>query len=136
MGSSGSNGLTGSNTKYTHSSWTKGRKKGLVQIRSCKVQSLLNLATHHCLVVNNIGEKWRVYEWSSSGFETYGCERLYGKTCFDVGRYTLDEVMAACRKASKGKSYSGIDYNCNHWTAWAAYYLSGKDYTLSWSCNR
>lgn len=135
MGSSGS-GLAAA-TRYTDSSWYDGRggEEGNVYVRSCRVTSALGLGVHHAIVVDNIGGKWRVFEWGTGpgkGLSSYATDRICGQNCISLGKHKLSDVYRAVQQASNG-SYSASN-NCNIWTERVAALL-GHTITARWNCS-
>ena len=60
------------------------------------------------------------HAWGQDGYEVFGCtasgDRTFGPIVrqFAVGRCTPQRLAAACAEASRGRSYSLLGYNCNH----------------------
>ncbi|CAF1652127.1 unnamed protein product, partial [Adineta ricciae] len=123
--------------RYIDPLWYDGRggEEGNVCVRSCRVTSALGLGVHHAIAVDNIDDKWRVFEWgtgSNKRLSSYATDRICGQNCVSLGRHKLSDVYRAVQQASTGE-YSASN-NCNIWTERVAALL-GHRITVHWNCS-
>ena len=90
------------------------------------------------ITVEELDKNWRIYRWTDEGFLYYsrrkGDKDKYHICSEAPGDFTLTQVFDACYKASEGRKYSQLNYNCNAWTEQVMKNLTGQDCFRAKAC--
>lgn len=118
MGSSNL-GKTPNETYYTHNSYVDGRfgEKGDVYVvaNDCARFSTFGVEHEFILMDDEDWPQYKVYEWTITNLHMYACRSVKFRKKKYLGRYKVSVVYRAALKASFGKEFNTLTYNCKDW---------------------
>jgi len=112
-------GRTPNTTYFLHKSYIDGRfgEKGHTYIvaNDCATFSTFGVEHIFILMENKDWSKYKIYEWTVHNLKMYACASIKARKKKYLGKFKVSQVYKAALRASIGKEFSTISYNCKDW---------------------